>query len=222
MSIPLDPFAEGETVVRRDVFRGKVWTATPNRVIRDDDDRLVLACWPGVIGLAPTTWIEWLETGNERIRNQAGPNLAAGEWELARWTWRENARLRVYLGDSWFSVDLLFGPGHMLNRWSVNFEVPYRRTSIGVDTFDLFVDLVVQPDLSSYRWKDEREYAHARRLGVIPANVHERVRDAREQAVALVERREGPFAESWPERRVEGSWPIPTLHPRTLSVPVCD
>lgn len=35
---------EGSTVARRDVFRGKVWTAAPYRVIRDVGTGLVLAC----------------------------------------------------------------------------------------------------------------------------------------------------------------------------------
>lgn len=47
-------FAPGSTAVRRDVFRGKVWTATPFRVVRDGSDLLALAIWPGEKMLAPT------------------------------------------------------------------------------------------------------------------------------------------------------------------------
>jgi hypothetical protein len=58
-------FAEGTTVVRRDVLRGKVWSAAPYRVIRDTGTTLMLACWPGVEMLAPATWIRWLRTGDD-------------------------------------------------------------------------------------------------------------------------------------------------------------
>jgi hypothetical protein len=43
----LPAFALGSTAVRRDVFRGKVWTATPTRVILDAPGELVLCHWPG-------------------------------------------------------------------------------------------------------------------------------------------------------------------------------
>ena len=48
--------------------------------------------------------------------------------------------------------------------WYANFERPFQRTPIGIDTFDLLLDLVIEPD-SSYRWKDEGEYRLGRQLG---------------------------------------------------------
>ena len=81
------------TVVRRDVLRGKVWTAAPYRVIRDTGTSLMLACWPGVEMIAPTTWIQWMRTGDEAVRKQAIPNLAADRWELDRWAWRDTTLL---------------------------------------------------------------------------------------------------------------------------------
>jgi hypothetical protein len=82
--------------------------------MRDSGTELVLAYWPGIRSQVPTTWIEWLRTGDESIRRQAIPNLAAGRWHL----------------DNWTPI-----------RWYVNFEPPYRRTTIGIDTFDLLLDL---------------------------------------------------------------------------------
>jgi hypothetical protein len=48
-------FPERSTVVLRDVLRGRVWTASPYRVIRDTGTELALACWPGVEMLKPAT-----------------------------------------------------------------------------------------------------------------------------------------------------------------------
>ncbi|MDX6428935.1 MAG: hypothetical protein QOE54_1301, partial [Streptosporangiaceae bacterium] len=64
-------------------------------------------------------------------------------------------------------MNLFFDREHRLSRWYINFQRPYRRTQLGVDTFDLFLDLVVNPDLSSWVWKDEEEYLHSRRLGIV-------------------------------------------------------
>ena len=46
-------FEPGASIVRRDVFAGRVWSACPGRVLADDGDELTFACWPGVETLAP-------------------------------------------------------------------------------------------------------------------------------------------------------------------------
>ncbi|MEU5045988.1 DUF402 domain-containing protein [Streptomyces griseorubiginosus] len=64
------------------------------------------------------------------------------------------------------------------------------------DTFDLTVDLVVDPDLTRWQWKDEDEYAHVRRLGIVTDAEHRAVAAARDQALAMIEERCGPFADA--------------------------
>jgi predicted RNA-binding protein associated with RNAse of E/G family len=50
----------------------------------------------------------------------------------------------------------------------VNMEEPFRRTSIGFDTNDHMLDIMVTPDLE-WRWKDEDELAERVEQGVFPA-----------------------------------------------------
>jgi hypothetical protein len=85
------------------------------------------------------------------------------------------------------------------------------RTRIGIDTLDLLVDLVVEPDLSSAMWKDEDEYAHGRRLGFITDTDHRSVEQARERAVGLFQDRAGPFAGPWSTWAPDPAWPLPVL-----------
>lgn len=204
-------FPEGSTVVRRDVLRGKVWTAAPFRVIRDTGTDLVLACWPGVERLAPTTWIEWLRTRNRAVRGQAIPDLVAGRWELDRWAWRRTTLVTQFGAGQYFSVSRFIDPADGGARWYVDFIRPYQRTAVGIDTFDLLLDLVVEADLSRYRWKDEDEYAQGRRLGLIDDALHQRVDAARQQVLALIESRRGPFADDWSSWRRDPAWPPPVL-----------
>jgi hypothetical protein len=204
-------FPEGATVVLRDVLRDKVWTASPYRVIRDAGTGLALACWPGVEMLTPTTWIQWLRTGDDTIRKQAIPNLAAGRWELGPWTWRDTTLLRRSRPGDYFSISQFFDAQGRCDGWYVDFIRPWRRTPLGIDTFDLLLDLVVKADLSGYRWKDEDEYAQGRRLGLIDDALHQRVDTAREQVVSLIESRQGPFAEDWSSWQRDAAWPTPVL-----------
>jgi hypothetical protein len=212
-------FEPGATAVRRDTFAGKVWTAAPFRVVRDLGGELVLTCWPGVESLASTTWIEWLRTGDEAVRKQALPNLAARRWELGRWIWRDTVVLTRLGAGEYFSVSQFFTPDRRAPGWYVNFERPFRRTPIGIDTFDLLLDLVIAPDLSWHVWKDEDEYAQGRRLGLIDDTTHRHVEEGRQQVMALLEDRQGTFADDWSGWSVAADWPTPVLPSGALEIP---
>jgi hypothetical protein len=127
---------------------------------------------------------------------------------------------------SWFGLDPDFSIHRFCStdgrvpRWYVNFERPLRRTAIGIDTFDLLLDLVADADLVRWTWKDEDEYAQARHLGLITDSEHHRVEYARQRAVALIETRGGPFAQDWSTWQVPGHWPTPKLPPGALTASI--
>ena len=207
----ISTFAEGATVTRRDVLDGLVFSAAPHRVLHDTGDELLLAHWPGIAAKAPRTWTEWLRTGDDALRIRALPQLAARSWELDDWVWQRTGRLTWFGFDDWFSVHRFFDlDGEPLN-WYLNFERPIRRTRSGVDTFDVMIDLVAAPDLSSWQWKDEDEYAELFRLGVIDEDERRQIEAARERAVAFVESRGGPLSEDWSSWQADPAWPLPSL-----------
>ena len=212
------PFPVGSTAVRRDTTAARVWSATPNRVLADTGDELVLACWPGVQMMAPATWTQWLRTGDDDVRKQAIPSLVAGTWELESWTWQDTTLVSRFRPGAHFSVHQFLGAGRT-GQWYVNFELPSRRTSIGIDTFDLLLDLVADIETLRWWWKDEDEYAQARRLGLIDDVLHAQVEVARQEAVAMIEARQGPFAADWSAFRPDPAWATPVLPAGALLVP---
>ncbi len=66
----------------------------------------------------------------------------------------------------------------------------------GFDTLDLTVDLVVAPDLTGGEWKEEDEYAHVRRLGIVSDTEHRAVDAARGEVLAMLTERSGVFAQA--------------------------
>lgn len=208
-------FRPGSTAVRRDVRQGKVWTATPNRVLADADGTVVLTCWPGVGMLGPATWTHWLRTGDDTVRKRGIDDLAAGRWDLVPWTWQHTTLVSEFRSGRHFSVHRYLSDRPAT--WYVNFELPYRRTAIGIDTMDLLVDLEVEPDLSAYRWKDEDEYAQGRRLGLIDDATHAEVTRARDEVLALIEAADGPFARDRADFVPDPDWPLPVLPDDALS-----
>ncbi|GAA4830162.1 DUF402 domain-containing protein [Kitasatospora terrestris] len=162
--------------------------------------------------LAPTTWTTALRTGDDTTRKSGLESLAVGTWKLEPWVWRHTVlRSRFDTTGEWFSLHHFQTPAGEPLRLYVNFERPVTRTRIGIDTLDLLVDLVVEPDLSSATWKDEDEYAHGRRLGFITDTDHRAVEQACERALALLQDRAGPFAAPWPAWTPDPTWPLPEL-----------
>jgi len=179
----------------------------------------MLACWPGVQMYAPATWISWLRSGDASVRAQAVPDMAAGQWQLGQWTWRDTSLLSRFSAGDYFSVHQFLGGTARAGQWYVNFELPYLRTPIGIDSFDLLLDLVVDIDTLGYQWKDEDEYAHGRRLGVIADRVHAEVEQTRARVLALIAARQGPFMQHHPDWQPDPGWRLPVLPPDALDVP---
>lgn len=133
-------------------------------------------------------------------------------------TWRRTTLITHMRAEQFFSVNRYVDPRQEAPPWYVNFEVPFRRTPIGVETFDVLLDLVIDADLSHYRWKDEDEYVHTRRLGVITEDVHHHVEQAREQVMALARTGEVPFAQDWSAWRSPDDSSPPDLPPTVTTV----
>jgi protein associated with RNAse G/E len=213
-------FEAGQTIVRRDVFHGRIWSAHALRTGSDTEAALVAAACPGAETQVSATFSESLRTGNDTLRKQAVPNLAAGTWQLDRRLWTDTVCLYWSPPESWYTVNLFYCPDddHRFRNWYINFERPARRTARGYDTFDLLVDLVIEPDLDTWHWKDEDEYAQARRLGVVDDTDHKAVDGAREEVIGLIETRQGPFApdSGLPAWRYEADWPVPELPDNAL------
>ncbi|WP_405774740.1 DUF402 domain-containing protein [Streptomyces sp. NBC_00859] len=206
-------FEAGERAVRRDVHRGgRVWSEKALRVIADTSEALVTACAPGAQTLWPSLYAKDRADDDRSVRTEAFDAMAAGEWGLVPGVWQETELLLWKPPTAWFSINAFF-TGAGLRNWYVNFEQPARRTDDGFDTFDLTVDLVIDPGLGTWTWKDEDEYAHARRLGIITDTEHHAVELARAEVLAMLEERAGPFADAdrWSAWRWDPAWPLPRL-----------
>ncbi len=94
--------------------------------------------------------------------------------------------------------------------WYVNMEEPFRRTSIGFDTNDHALDIVVTPELE-WSWKDQEELDECVRLGLYTSELAAAVRAEGERMIEQVERSRSPFSEGWERWRPDPEWTIPEL-----------
>jgi predicted RNA-binding protein associated with RNAse of E/G family len=95
--------------------------------------------------------------------------------------------------------------------WYVNVEAPLRRTAKGLDTFDHDLDVLIEPDRSAWRWKDEDDVALGIEVGAYTPADAEAFRREGERGLRRVLDREPPFDREWAGWRPDPAWGVPEL-----------
>lgn len=191
-------FDPGDPVTVREVWQGKVWTVRAVTVVRDSADLLALYQPAG----AP--WKRPRSLDGQPIRLPDQP------WQLQDSALPEDA-LRLILPGHAHSVLLIWRQRWQLLCWYINLEEPFRRTSIGFDYMDQTLDIVVEPNMSSWRWKDEDEFEDAQTRGIYSPEQATAVRLEGEQALARLLARDAPFDERWEDWRPDSAWVKPSI-----------
>jgi hypothetical protein len=180
---------EGDVVVWRNVWDGRVRNAAPLRVV-EDRDQIVL--WH------PEGTREWVPPTGGMPR----------KWELVEHT-APNDVVIVYERGAQHSVRVAWQNSALLC-WYVNFEDEWTRSAVGFDTRDLFLDIWVEPD-HSWRFLDEDELAEAEVEGIVTGEEAAAVRAEGERVAGLIESWQPPFSEGWENFRPDPAWTIPVL-----------
>ena len=196
---PEQRWQPGETVVLRYITRdGKPGMAWPYHVVEDRDDLLALYIPRGA------TYKNWVVTpaaeGDGRPARRLGDAL-----------WRRDV-LRLMFPGQHHSVWLFWSDDdeRRFSAYYINMEEPFRRTSIGFDTNDHTLDVVVTPDFE-WRWKDDDEMALRVEQGVFSAEFAAAVRAEGERVIDALERRASPFSDGWEQWTPDPGWGIPAL-----------
>ncbi len=193
----------GTPVVYRELWQGKVWTARPVRVVQDAPDLIAL-----YLGLG-TQW-KLPAGGRERyLAYQLG-----GEWELAGSTWLWGDSLILIPPGEAHSVNVMWNnKGRAFVGWYINLQEPVRRTASGFDSMDQILDIVVEPDLSGWWWKDEEEFQQAQEVGLYSPQQARRIRAEGERVLERVQTQSSPFCDGWEQWTAPADWPLPLLPP---------
>ena len=177
-----EPFAPGESVVVRHVWRGNtflVWSAV---AVRHDEELLAL----------------WIPTGSPCLRPAVRAELPY-EQPLVERPWHEPGVLQLWPAGAAHAV-WVFEHG-----WYVNLQEPFRRSPHGVDTADQLLDLVRSSD-GEWRWKDEHELAAAVERGYLSDDEECAIRAEAERVIAA-----DSFPTGWEDWEPDPSWPVPSL-----------
>jgi hypothetical protein len=196
----LDSFvrwAPGDIIVVRGVLKGKLWWACPAYVVQDTPELFGLY-WP--VG-TPTRSPVRRPTVQDELYNRI---------ELENRKWTDNDVLSLNIINAAHSIDLMWETTtHKLRCWYVHLQESIRRTSIGFDTMDQMLDIVISPERASWRWKDEDEFSEAEEIGVYSHAKVASIRAEGERVIAMMQANAPPFCDGWENWIPPIEWSIP-------------
>jgi hypothetical protein len=162
-------------------------------------------------------WMFYLPVGNRWL----GPTgekedlvrlkAPGADWTTRERVWRDAHVLSFAWPDAGAAVLHFWDEAWTPRCWYVNVEAPLERFELGFDTFDHDLDVVIEPDRSSWRWKDEEDVALGVELGAYTSADAAAFRREAERALRRVLDREPPFDREWADWRPDPSWPFPEL-----------
>ena len=199
-------WSSGQPVLLRYVHFGRVSRVKPMSVVEDSAARVVLFIASG----SPMKTRCGLD-GVPLSQDLPYAERFALPWRLCDGVWSGYHVLMLTPAGAGHSFWGIWDERWAFQEWYVNLQLPLERTRVGFDTADNVLDVVIAPDLSSWRWKDEHEFAEAIRVGRFTTEEAEAVREEGRRALATLEARAWPFDRAWSNWRPDPTWPIPEL-----------
>jgi predicted RNA-binding protein associated with RNAse of E/G family len=195
----------GDVISWRGIYRERIWHVQPTILVRDSPTETVLTLLPGTECIAEETYPKGKKNGQRRWY------FVDHDWKLAKYTWNTNRLLLIFEPQKYYSIILFWN--HQNNDflcYYVNFQLPFKRNLSAVDTLDLDIDLIINPDLS-YEWKDIEDYQNAIAHGLILPEWSRGIETATDEIMARLEMRQYPFDGSWLDWKPDPAWQPPTL-----------
>jgi hypothetical protein len=195
-------WSSGDAVAWRSVKDGAVRTAMPLVVVRDEPDLIALYRPVGSV-----------------FKRRTGERSGPGGRLMLRWdgghediTWSRNRVLVLHTPGAAHTLHLFWDDAtEAFLGWYINLEAAWRRTAIGFDTLEQLLDVVLEPDLSSWKLKDEDELEWAVGRGEFTRAEAAAIRAEATRAIDLVLRSVPPYGREWMSWRPDPSWSVPTL-----------
>ena len=208
--IPATRFEPGKHIVIRNVFQGRIQTVFPSIVVVDSPELVVT--WlpletPVLNGVTDPS--AKYDGGNRRL---SAETMIAKQWDMAERNWHTSGTLRIKNPRFMWSLWVFWEPNMTeVRSWYINIDATYKRTRLGFDTWDMFLDVVVQPDRKTWRYKDEDEFAEAIEAGIFTAFEAQEVRDTAARALQTIAENRKPFSNIWADWRPDILWGIPQI-----------
>jgi len=198
----------GDTIALRWIANGRVWIAQPLRVISDSPNETALLLWPDTVCVVPEqVW----QTDPGQARDVRWAQERSGVFTRRTHAWHTNRLLMLLEPDKYYA--LIHFWHHATNTFTgyyVNFQLPFQRSRCGFDTYDLELDIIIEPSLA-WRYKDERAYQDGIAQGNIKPEWVEAIERAKAEVFESLSARAYPFDGHWTNYFPGAHWAPPVL-----------
>jgi protein associated with RNAse G/E len=195
----------GNVIAWRGIYRERVWHAQTVIVVRDNPEEIVLTLLPRTECMAP----EGYSSGKNSFQRRW--NFKDKDWRLENYSWHTNRLLLLLEPGKYYST--IYFWHHESNEflcYYINFQLPFQRSHCGVDTLDLDLDLIINPDFS-YEWKDVDDYQKAIEKEIIFPEWIQEIETAKQEIFEKLEKRQYPYDGSWLNWMPDPDWSPPKL-----------
>jgi predicted RNA-binding protein associated with RNAse of E/G family len=200
-----DPWKPGDVISWRGIYRNRVWHVQPTIVVKDSLEEIVLTLLPGTECIAEENYPKGKRNSGRRWF------FVNEDWQLAKYTWQTNRLLLIFEPEKYYSTIFFWNQAsNEFLGYYINFQLPFRRNECAVDTLDLDLDLIINPDFS-YEWKDLDDYQKAIAHEIISPEWIHGIETAKQEIFAKLEKRQYPFDGSWLNWMPDPSWSPPKL-----------
>jgi protein associated with RNAse G/E len=174
-------------------------------VVKDSPNETVLALLPGTECMAEEDYARGKKNDHRRW------DFIDKPWKLGKYSWQTNRLLFIlepqkYYATIYFWSDL----SNEFICYYINFQLPFQRSHCGIDTLDLELDLIINPDFS-YEWKDLDEYQKGIESGIISKEWTDQIELAKEEIFERIGKRKYPLDGTWLDWKPDPNWPRPKL-----------
>jgi hypothetical protein len=190
-------FNPGETIEMREVWRGRTWEQRAAIVAEDNDELIALYTPPDTDALVA------IDREGNRLRM---PTTL--DWSLEGTRTFTSGVIAVHVPGTHHSLLAIFDPPVGYGPWYINLESDLERTECGFDYEEHVLDVVVERDLKTYRWKDEDELEEAVELGLFTLEQAAEFRVEGERALERLLSRRPPYDRDWLSWRPRAEWGV--------------
>jgi len=201
----VDLWKSGDVIVWRGIYRNQVWHAQPVIVVKDTPEEMCVTLLPGTECVAPEGYLDGKDSAKRRW------SFKEKDWKLENYAWRTNRLLILLEPDTYYSTMFFWrADSNDFLLYYINFQLPFQRSHCGIDTLDLDLDLIINPDFS-FRWKDEDDYQKAIDHEVIMPEWTQAIEIAKKEIFNKLEKRQYPYDGSWLNWMPDPDWLPPKL-----------
>ncbi len=196
-------WSPGDTVVLREIWSGRVWTARPTTVVCDRSDLLMFFVPLGSVAMMPFT--------RDGRPLHAFVDIDASGWETRAAAWTDTSVLSFAEPERPHATLAFWDASWTFLGWYVNLQTPLQPTALGFDYLDQELDAWVDPETGSWSWKDEDELERSVAAGIWTQADAERIRREGGAIVTRILERRPPFDREWRDWRPDPAWTTPRL-----------